>query len=36
MKENIKIPAKELNKMEISNLPDAEFQNTGYKDAQGT
>ena len=26
MKEQIKIPTKELNKMEISNLPDAEFK----------
>ena len=26
MKEQIKIPEKELNKMEISNLPDAEFK----------
>ena len=33
MKEQIKIPEKELNKMEISNLSDAEFKNTGYKDA---
>ena len=26
MKEQIKIPEKELNKMKISNLPDAEFK----------
>ena len=26
MKEHIKSPEKELNKMEISNLPDAEFK----------
>ena len=26
MKEQIKTPEKELNKMEISNLPDAEFK----------
>ena len=30
MKEQIKTPEKELNKMEISNLSDAEFPNTGY------
>ena len=35
MKEQIKIPEKELNKMEVSNLSDAEFK-TFYKDAQGT
>ena len=27
-------PEKELNKMEISNLVDAEFKNSGNKDAQ--
>ena len=33
MKEQIKTPKKELNKMETSNPSDAEFkQNTGYKD----
>ena len=36
MKEQIKTPEKELNKMEISNLSDAEFRDTVYKDAQGT
>ena len=36
MKEQIKTPGKEKNNMEISNLSDAEFKNTGYKDAQGT
>ena len=36
MKEQIKTPEKELNKMEISNLSDAEFKKTPYKDAQGT
>ena len=36
MKEQIKTPEKELNKMEISNLSDAEFKNSGYKDVQGT
>ena len=36
MKEQNKTPEKELNKMEISNLSDAEFKNTGCKDAQGT
>ena len=36
MKEQNKTPEKELNKMEISNLSDAEFKKTGYKDAQGT
>ena len=35
MKEQIKTPEKELNKMEISNQLDAEFK-TGYKNAQGT
>ena len=35
MKKQIKIPEKELNKMEVSNLSDAEFK-TLYKDAQGT
>ena len=35
MKEQIKTPEKELNKMEISNLSDTEFK-TGYQDAQGT
>ena len=27
---------KKLNEMEISNLSDADFKNTGYKDARGT
>ena len=36
MKEQTKTPEKELNEMEISYLLDAEFKNTGYKDAQGT
>ena len=36
MKEQIKTPEKELNKMEIIDLSDAEFKNTGYKNAQGT
>ena len=36
MKEQIKTPDKELNKMEISNLSDAEFKTLLYKDAQGT
>ena len=35
MKEQIKTPEKELNKMEISNL-SCRVQNIGYKDAQGT
>ena len=35
-KEQNKTPEKELNKMEISNLSDAEFKNTGYKEALGT
>ena len=35
MKEQIKTPKKELNKMEISNLSIAEF-NIGYKVAQET
>ena len=35
MKEQIKIPEKELNKMEISNLSDAEFKIL-HQDAQGT
>ena len=35
MKEQIKTPEKELNEMEINNLSDAEFKNTGYKDDQG-
>ena len=34
MKEQIKTPEKELKDMEISNLSDAEFKNTGYMDAQ--
>ena len=29
-------PEKQLNKMEISNLSDAEFKKMGYKDAQRT
>ena len=36
MKGQIDTPEKELNKREISNLSDAEFKNTGYKDGQGT
>ena len=41
MKEQIKTPEKELNKMEISNLSDKQsircrIQNNGYKDAEGT
>ena len=37
MEKQIKTPEKELNKMEIINLSDAEFQTLpGYKDAQGT
>ena len=36
MKEQIKTPEKELNKVQIIKLSDAEFKNTGYKDAQGT
>ena len=35
MKEQIKTPEKELNKMEISNLSDSEFKTLVYKDAQG-
>ena len=35
VKEQIKTLEKELNKMEVSNLSDAEFK-TLYKDAQGT
>ena len=36
MKEQINTPEKALNKMEISNLSDAEFNTlAGYKDAQG-
>ena len=35
MREKVKIPEKELNKIEISSLSDAEFK-TAYKDAQGT
>ena len=35
IKVQIKTPEKELNKMELNNLSDAEFK-TGYKDAQGT
>ena len=34
MKEQNKTPQKELNKIKTSNLLDAEFKNTGYKDAQ--
>ena len=34
MKEEIKTPEKELNKMEISKLSDAEYK-TGYKVAPG-
>ena len=36
MKEQIKTPEKELNKMEISNLIRCRVQNTGYEDGQGT
>ena len=36
MKEQIKTSEKELNKLEVSNLSDAEFRDTVYKDAQGT
>ena len=36
MKEQINAPEKEINKMEISNLSDAKFKTTGYKDAKGT
>lgn len=32
MKEQDKVPGKELNEMETSNLPNR-VQNTGYKDA---
>ena len=32
MKEQIKTPEKQLNKMEINNLPDAEFKS--YKDTR--
>ena len=35
MKEQNKSPEKQLNKMEIRNLSDAEFK-TGYKNDQGT
>ena len=35
MKEQIKTPEKQLNKMETSNVSDAEFK-TVYKDAQET
>ena len=36
MKEQIKTPEKEVNEIEISNLPDAEFKNNGYQNAQRT
>ena len=36
MKEQIKIPEKQLNKMEIKKSIGCRVQNTGYKDAQGT
>ena len=36
MKEQISSPEKELNKMETSNLSDAEFKTLVYKDAQET
>ena len=36
LKEQNKTPEKELHKMETSNLPDTEFKNTSYRDAQGT
>ena len=36
MKEQIRTPEKELNKMEISNLIRFRVQNTDYKNAQGT
>ena len=34
MKEQNKTPEKELNNMETSDLLDAQFKNTVYKDAQ--
>ena len=36
VKEQMETPEQELNKMEMSNLSDAEFKTTGYKDVQGT
>ena len=36
MKVQIKTAEKDLNKMEISNLSEAEFKTLFYKDAQGT
>ena len=36
MKEQIKTPEEELNKMEISKSIRCRVQNTGYKNAQGT
>ena len=36
MKEQIKTPEKELNKMETNNLSDAEFKTLFYKDTQET
>ena len=36
MKEQIKTPVKELNKMDISNLSDTEFKTLVNKEAQGT
>ena len=36
MEEQVKIPEKDPEKKEISNLSDAKFKTTGYKDAQGT
>ena len=36
MKEQIKSPEKEINKMKVSNLSDTEFKILVYKDAQGT
>ena len=35
MKEQIKIPQKELNKMEISSLSDAEFKTLGIRMLKG-
>ena len=36
MKEQIKTPEKELNKMKTSNLSDTEFKTLVIKDVQGT
>lgn len=35
-KEKDKIPEKNSNAMEISNLPDKDFQSNGHEDAQQT